>query len=68
MSYIFGIIGYFALLFTLIGINLIFGIRPNASLDFGIHFLFYGLYYGVLSRDLAHILTDRLACKIGVFF
>uniref|UniRef100_A0A914MSY5 RING-type domain-containing protein n=1 Tax=Meloidogyne incognita TaxID=6306 RepID=A0A914MSY5_MELIC len=67
MSYIFGIIGYFALLFTLIGINLIFGIRPNTSLDFGIHFLFYGLYYGVLSRDLAHILTDRLACKIGYF-
>lgn len=67
MSYVLGIIGYFALLFTMIGVNLLFGIRANSSLDFGIHLLFYGLYYGVLSRDLAHILTDRIACKIGYF-
>uniref|UniRef100_A0A183CLC3 RING-type domain-containing protein n=1 Tax=Globodera pallida TaxID=36090 RepID=A0A183CLC3_GLOPA len=39
----------------------------NSSLDFGVHLLFYGLYYGVLGRDLAHSLTDRLACKIGYF-
>lgn len=67
MSYVLGLVGYFALLFTMIGVNVIFGIRANSSLDFGIHLLFYGLYYGVLSRDLAHILTDRLACKIGYF-
>uniref|UniRef100_A0A8L8KR42 RING-type domain-containing protein n=1 Tax=Heligmosomoides polygyrus TaxID=6339 RepID=A0A8L8KR42_HELPZ len=29
--------------------------------------LFYGLYYGVLGRDFAHICTDRMACKIGYF-
>ena len=32
----------------------------------GILLLFYGLYYGVLGRDFAHICTDRMACKIGV--
>lgn len=51
---------------TLMGINLIFGIKANTCLDVGIYLLFYGLYYGVLGRDLAHICTDRLACRIGV--
>ncbi|KAL3120775.1 hypothetical protein niasHT_008067 [Heterodera trifolii] len=67
LSYIFGIVGYFSLVFTVIGINSVFGISSNLSLDFGVHLLFYGLYYGVLGRDLAHSLTDRLACKIGYF-
>jgi RING finger protein 121 len=51
MSYVLGIVGYFAMLFTLMGVNLIFGIKNNTSLDFGVHLIFYGLYYGVLGRD-----------------
>uniref|UniRef100_A0A914C465 RING-type domain-containing protein n=1 Tax=Acrobeloides nanus TaxID=290746 RepID=A0A914C465_9BILA len=67
MSYVLGIAGYLVLMGTLMGINLIFGIKANTCLDVGIYLLFYGLYYGVLGRDLAHICTDRLACKIGYF-
>lgn len=67
-SYILGIIGYLILMFTLLGVNLIFNIKSNTSMDIGICLLFYGIYYGVLGRDLAEICTYTLACKIGVKF
>lgn len=66
MSYVLGIGGYFALMSALMGINVLFGISTNTIMDIGICLLFYGLYYGVLGRDFAHICTDMLACKIGV--
>lgn len=66
LSYVFGVVGYLVLMFTLMGANHIFGISANTSMDCGIYLLFYGLYYGVLGRDFAHICTDRMACKIGV--
>ena len=28
--------------------------------------MFYGIYYGVLARDMAESCTDRMASKIGV--
>ena len=28
--------------------------------------MFYGVYYGVLGRDIAEICTERMASKIGV--
>jgi hypothetical protein len=28
--------------------------------------MFYGIYYGVLGRDMAESCTDRMASKIGV--
>lgn len=28
--------------------------------------MFYGIYYGVLGRDMAESCTDRMAAKIGV--
>lgn len=67
LSYVFGVVGYLVLMFTLMGANHIFGINANTSMDCGIYLLFYGLYYGVLGRDFAHICTDRMACKIGYF-
>jgi len=67
MSYVLGIVGYFAMLFTLMGVNTIFGIKSNTSLDFGVHLIFYGLFYGVLGRDYAQICTERVACKIGYY-
>ncbi|CAD6188470.1 unnamed protein product [Caenorhabditis auriculariae] len=67
MSYVLGIAGYIAMMFSLMGLNLIFGIKQTTSMDFGILLLFYGLYYGVLGRDFAHICTDRMACKIGYY-
>ena len=51
---------------TIMGVNLVFNIKTSTTMDLGIYLLFYGLYYGVLGRDFAHVCTDRLACKIGV--
>ncbi|VDM43107.1 unnamed protein product [Toxocara canis] len=68
LSYVLGIGGYLLIMFTLLGMNLIFGLRANVTMDAGLLLLFYGLYYGVLGRDMAHICTDRMACKIGVSF
>lgn len=67
MSYVLGIIGYIAIILTLIGVNLIFGIKNTTSLDFGVYVLFYGVYYGVLGRDFAQICTENIACKIGYY-
>lgn len=66
MSYVLGIAGYFAIMSTLIGINELFSVSTNTVMDIGVCLLFYGLYYGVLGRDFAHICTDTVACKIGV--
>jgi len=52
-SYVLGIAGYFMLMATLLGVNLVFRIKSNTSLDWGVCLLFYGLYYGGLAWELA---------------
>lgn len=66
LSYVLGIVGYFVILFTLMGFNMIFGAKASAWMDAGIMLLFYGLYYGVLGRDFAEICADSMASHIGV--
>lgn len=51
---------------TLFGLNIVFDAKPHMWMDFGFLFLFYGLYYGVLGRDIAEICADRMASHIGV--
>ncbi|MBV99670.1 zinc finger (RING finger) domain-containing protein, partial [Eschrichtius robustus] len=65
ISYATGIIGYMAVMFTLFGLNLLFKIKPEDAMDFGISLLFYGLYYGVLERDFAEMCADYMASTIG---
>ncbi|MGH0179101.1 UNVERIFIED_CONTAM: hypothetical protein FKN15_000756 [Acipenser sinensis] len=65
MSYATGIVGYSAIMFTLFGVNLIFRIKPEDAMDFGVSLLFYGLYYGVLGRDFAEMCADFMASTIG---
>ncbi|GIY96163.1 RING finger protein 121 [Caerostris extrusa] len=36
-------------------------------MDFGLMCIFYGLYYGVLGRDISGIITDLMAVKIGYY-
>uniref|UniRef100_A0A7E4VID6 RING-type domain-containing protein n=1 Tax=Panagrellus redivivus TaxID=6233 RepID=A0A7E4VID6_PANRE len=67
LSYVLGVAGYLILMGTVMGVNLIFNVKTSTTLDAGIYLLFYGLYYGVLGRDFAHVCTDRLACKIGYY-
>ncbi|XP_058041257.1 E3 ubiquitin ligase RNF121 isoform X2 [Ahaetulla prasina] len=66
ISYATGIVGYMAVMFTLFGLNLLFRIKPEDGMDFGISLLFYGLYYGVLERDFAEMCADYMASTIGL--
>ena len=35
-------------------------------MNFGVVMLFYGLYYGVVSRDFSETCTEMMAASIGV--
>lgn len=48
MSYVFGVLGYFAMMGALLGVNFIIGVKTTTLMDAGIMLMFYGLYYGVL--------------------
>ncbi|XDV39231.1 hypothetical protein PO909_008495 [Leuciscus waleckii] len=67
ISYTTGIVGYTVVMFTLFGINLIFRIKPEDAMDFGVSLLFYGLYYGVLGRDFAEMCADFMASTVGFY-
>ncbi|GBL96764.1 RING finger protein 121 [Araneus ventricosus] len=67
ISYALGVIGYLFVFLTLLGVNLLFQSLPQPWMDCGIMCLFYGLYYGVLGRDVADIITDKMAAKIGYY-
>ncbi|KAI9552710.1 RING finger protein 121 [Daphnia sinensis] len=62
-----GIVGYTIIMATFMGINLIFGALPATWMDCGILLLFYGLYYGVLGRDLAEIAAETMASNAGFY-
>lgn len=53
---------------TFSGLNFIFNQAPNVWMDVGGLFVFYGLYFGVLGRDVSAICTDKMAAHIGVDF
>ncbi|XP_026466413.1 RING finger protein 121 [Ctenocephalides felis] len=67
LSLVLGIIGYGMVMATFAGVNLIFNQRPHSWMDLGFLLLFYGLYYGVLGRDIAEICADKIASKIGYY-
>lgn len=51
---------------TFVGVNLIFNQAPTIWMDIGFTFIFYGVYYGVVGRDLSEICADKMAASIGV--
>lgn len=55
------------MMMTFCGINLIFSSTPQTWMDVALLFIFYGLYYGVLGRDLSELCTDKMACHIGYY-
>ncbi|CAG2164977.1 unnamed protein product [Oppiella nova] len=67
LSSIVAVSGYLLIMATLLGINLLLGVKPNVPLDFGFLLLFYGIYYGVLTRDFTDFLVDLLAANIGYY-
>lgn len=67
ISYLFLTIGYVIVLATFFGLNLVFDVKPQLWMDYGILFSFYGLYFGVLGRDIAEICADTMASHIGYY-
>ncbi|XP_022242231.1 RING finger protein 121-like isoform X2 [Limulus polyphemus] len=67
ISYGLGVLGYVVVMLTLLGVNLMFRAQPQTWLDCGLMCLFYGLYYGVLGRDIAEIITDKMAATVGYY-
>lgn len=66
LSYVLGIIGYIIMMCAFFGLNLVFNAKINTWMDCGLLFVFYGLYYGVLGRDISEICADKMAAHVGV--
>ncbi|XP_076256166.1 E3 ubiquitin ligase Rnf121 [Rhynchophorus ferrugineus] len=67
LSYFLGIVGYIMMMSVFFGLNLIFSSPPNQLMDIALLFIFYGLYYGVLGRDISEICADKMASHIGYY-
>jgi len=62
------IFGYSLLMLDFLGISLLISEAIGSSFHFahfGTTLIFYGLYFGVLSRDCAEMCADRMASKMG---
>ncbi|KAI9175310.1 hypothetical protein H9P43_006671 [Blastocladiella emersonii ATCC 22665] len=66
VCYALGIVGYTLLVLTVLGITNLFFNGPDVF-GFSMLLLFYGLYFGVLSRDLVEVLSDHMASGIGYY-
>ncbi|PZC73741.1 E3 ubiquitin ligase Rnf121 [Helicoverpa armigera] len=62
-----GVVGYILMMLTFFGLNLAFGHKPQQWMDVALMLLFYGLYFGVLGRDVAEYCTDKMAASIGYY-
>ncbi|XP_043266940.1 RING finger protein 121 [Venturia canescens] len=67
LSYILGICSYLVGLATFFGLNLVFDVKPAVWMDCALLFLCYGIYFGVLGRDMAEICADTMASHIGYY-
>ncbi|XP_060532449.1 E3 ubiquitin ligase Rnf121 [Cylas formicarius] len=67
LSYGLGIIGYIVMMSVFFGLNLVFNTAANIWMDVSMLFIFYGLYYGVLGRDISEICADKMASHIGYY-
>ncbi|XP_037933915.1 RING finger protein 121 [Teleopsis dalmanni] len=66
-SYGLGIVGYFIMMATFLGLNFIFNQQPNVWMDVGFLCVFYGLYIGVLGRDISEFCSEKMAALIGYY-
>ncbi|VEL32222.1 unnamed protein product [Protopolystoma xenopodis] len=65
ITYILGVTGYFIVTLTIFGVNNMFYLSASTAMDIGLLLLFYGLYFGVISRDFAEVCSERMAAHIG---
>ncbi|XP_066257203.1 E3 ubiquitin ligase Rnf121 [Euwallacea similis] len=67
LSYILGIVGYILMMVNLLILYLVFDVKSHDWMDIAVQFIFYGLYYGVLGRDISEICADKMASHIGYY-
>jgi len=67
ITYGVGIAGYTFFVLAFFGLPAMFMIKPETWLDLAILLLFYGVYFGVITKDIADMCTDRMASTIGFF-
>ncbi|XP_067663860.1 E3 ubiquitin ligase Rnf121-like isoform X1 [Haliotis asinina] len=67
LSYAAGVLGYLVVMLTIFGISMLFLVKPQTGMDFGLLTLFYGLYFGVVSRDFAEVCSEFMAAHIGYY-
>ena len=65
ITYGVGIAGYTFFVLAFFGFPAMFMIKPETWLDIAILLLFYGVYFGVITKDIADMCTDRMASTIG---
>lgn len=68
ITYGVGIAGYTFFVLAFFGLPAMFMIKPETWLDLAILLLFYGVYFGVITKDIADMCTDRMASTIGTVF
>ncbi|KAI9097031.1 hypothetical protein DFS34DRAFT_622239 [Phlyctochytrium arcticum] len=70
LSYAVGMVGYVIVLIAFFHVPLVVGITTDTEVKIfenGVILLFYGLYFGTLSRDFVDRLSDRMALSIGYY-
>ncbi|OAF69053.1 hypothetical protein A3Q56_03199, partial [Intoshia linei] len=60
-----GIISYAIIIFSMLGITYLVHVDPANGIDLGILGVFYAVYFGIVSRDIADICTNKMAVNIG---
>lgn len=60
-----GVAGYVLVMLSVFQLNLVFLLPTNMAMDIALLMIFYGLYYGVISRDFAEVCTNKMAAQIG---
>jgi hypothetical protein len=58
-----GVLGYSLLLIEIFGAGLVAG--PVLDPSFALLAIWYGLYFGILTRDAAEVASDRIAAALG---
>ena len=65
ISYGSAVAGYGLVMLDFFGFSDIVADRVHHVSQWGLMLLFYGLYYGVLGRDFAEVVQDKLSSKMG---
>ncbi|KAI0981522.1 hypothetical protein GJ496_004843 [Pomphorhynchus laevis] len=67
VTYSLAVVGYITFVLCLFSINPFLFISLDKSFLISIILFFYGIYFGILGRDLATIYTDKMTVKLGYY-